>query len=345
MTANLSDTLAAAFLLAGTLQLAWLAVFLGASPRYRQARRPVTLFLSIALAALVLRMGKSSLNAFLETGSLLRNLGLAGMIAVPPALFGHWIALARARISAVAVGGLAVAVIFAVFAGIIPNVPDDPISRGIYAAILCWGGFFAAAGVRMSAKPDPVGRWIRASAWILAGLWGGFLLVFLAGSRELYAAWCALFAAGATALTGAWFIEQRLSTAYARLLRLGTEPAGETARARELLAALADERFRDPDLNLQRFSRQVGIPARHVSDLLTGLPPHHFRAHLNHIRVEAAKAELRSGWQHSLTDLAMHVGYNSSAAFSRAFKAQTGTAPSDWRARISTENGPTETGL
>jgi AraC-like DNA-binding protein len=320
---------AAALLIASVLQLLWLAGHLAAQKRFRHL---ATGFLCVALAGLALRMGKSSLNAFVELTPALRNLGLAGMLAVPPALFGHWSSLRRATPSRAALAGIAAALGFALLAPWIPNVPGDPASRAVYAGILAWGFAWAAWGWWLPGREGAVTHWIRAGALALAGAWTGFLGVFVAGANALYVAWCVAVALASTVLVAAWVVHPAISNAYARLLRGAAESDAELERARQLLARLVkDEVFRDPDLTLARFARRVGVPEKQLSRLLTLVPPHHFRAHLNRIRIEAARRALEAGWRGSLTELALHSGYNSSAAFSRAFRAETGTPPSAWK--------------
>lgn len=61
---------------------------------------------------------------------------------------------------------------------------------------------------------------------------------------------------------------------------------------------------------------------------LLGQPPIQY---LGHCRLRAAARELRSG-NSSLAELAGKVGYESEAAFSRAFKREFGMPPASWRA-------------
>jgi AraC-like DNA-binding protein len=47
-------------------------------------------------------------------------------------------------------------------------------------------------------------------------------------------------------------------------------------------------------------------------------------------RIQLAKQMLREG-KHSIQEIATHVGYESEAAFNRAFKRLTGSPPASWR--------------
>src|SRR5262249_52620767 len=62
---------------------------------------------------------------------------------------------------------------------------------------------------------------------------------------------------------------------------------------------------------------------------LTGIPPMHYLAKW---RMQIASELLRNG-QANLASIAAHVGYESEASFSRAFKKVIGVTPSAWRQR------------
>ena len=60
---------------------------------------------------------------------------------------------------------------------------------------------------------------------------------------------------------------------------------------------------------------------------LVGQPPMHYLAQW---RMQLAAQQLREG-RGSVAQVAFDVGYDSEAAFSRAFKRQFGTSPGAWR--------------
>jgi AraC-like DNA-binding protein len=76
--------------------------------------------------------------------------------------------------------------------------------------------------------------------------------------------------------------------------------------------------------------REVGLSRSALADRfirLIGVPPMHYLANW---RMQAATQKLRNT-SASLAQVAEIVGYNSEAAFSRAFKKAVGTAPARWR--------------
>jgi AraC-like DNA-binding protein len=63
---------------------------------------------------------------------------------------------------------------------------------------------------------------------------------------------------------------------------------------------------------------------------LVGQPPMHY---LSLWRMQLAAQHLREG-RGSVAQIAFDVGYESEAAFSRAFKRQFGTSPGIWRRQL-----------
>jgi AraC-like DNA-binding protein len=81
---------------------------------------------------------------------------------------------------------------------------------------------------------------------------------------------------------------------------------------------------------VDELGRQVGLSRSALADRfirLIGLPPMHYLANW---RMQVAMQKLRDT-NASLAQVADMVGYESEAAFSRAFKKAVGTAPATWR--------------
>jgi AraC-like DNA-binding protein len=81
---------------------------------------------------------------------------------------------------------------------------------------------------------------------------------------------------------------------------------------------------------VDELSRQVGLSRSALAERFThliGVAPMHYLANW---RMQVAAQELRNPGT-SLTQIANTVGYESEAAFSRAFKRAFGSAPSTWR--------------
>jgi AraC-like DNA-binding protein len=82
--------------------------------------------------------------------------------------------------------------------------------------------------------------------------------------------------------------------------------------------------------NVDELGREVALSRSALADRfirLIGVPPMHYLASW---RMQVATQQLRNT-SASLAQIAEMVGYNSEAAFSRAFKKAFGTAPATWR--------------
>jgi AraC-like DNA-binding protein len=106
-----------------------------------------------------------------------------------------------------------------------------------------------------------------------------------------------------------------------------------------MLAGLADERLRralvavheapERDWSLEALAEQAGMSRTSFATAFrdrVGLTP---GSYLQRWRIGLAQKHLRQG--RSLKLIATEVGYGSEAALSRAFRAQTGSSPREWR--------------
>ena len=96
------------------------------------------------------------------------------------------------------------------------------------------------------------------------------------------------------------------------------------------LAALHGSPARD--WTLESLCREVGLSRSALAERFTqfvGQPPMQYLASW---RMQLAANHLRAGTE-SVAEVAGLVGYESEAAFSRAFKRAVGTSPGQWRVR------------
>ncbi|MEM6986696.1 MAG: AraC family transcriptional regulator [Pseudomonadota bacterium] len=88
--------------------------------------------------------------------------------------------------------------------------------------------------------------------------------------------------------------------------------------------------YLDPDLNLQRLARKVGVPAKRVSAAVNAVEGVNVSLWVNRLRVAHAQALLSSPEQR-VTDAIYSSGFNTKSSFNREFKRITGMTPSAWR--------------
>ena len=88
--------------------------------------------------------------------------------------------------------------------------------------------------------------------------------------------------------------------------------------------------YLDPDLNLTKLARKIGIPPRQVSTAInqqTGLSVSQF---INELRINVASRLLLETDQ-TVTKILLESGFNTKSNFNREFKHKTGMSPSQWR--------------
>jgi len=92
----------------------------------------------------------------------------------------------------------------------------------------------------------------------------------------------------------------------------------------------------DSELSPVTVSKANGISVRYLH-LLFAQTPYTFSMYLNEQRIAKVKSELqnRSVSEVTLTELAFHCGFNSSAQFSRVFKRVSGQTPRSYRKKLS----------
>ncbi len=86
----------------------------------------------------------------------------------------------------------------------------------------------------------------------------------------------------------------------------------------------------DPDLNLNRLSRKLGVPARQVSIAINRVSGKSVSQYINERRIVDACALLETT-DMPVTSIMLASGYNTKSNFNREFKRVTGTNPSSWR--------------
>jgi AraC-like DNA-binding protein len=111
------------------------------------------------------------------------------------------------------------------------------------------------------------------------------------------------------------------------------------ATDRHLVAALehvmtVERTYRQEGLTIGKLAQGQGLPEYKLRRLINqGLGYRNFNAFLNHYRIADAKAALADQSQSAVPVLtiALDAGFNSLGPFNRAFKAETGLTPSEYR--------------
>ncbi len=110
--------------------------------------------------------------------------------------------------------------------------------------------------------------------------------------------------------------------------------ASETVLNDKLMIAMENGQYRETGLTIQKLAKHLATPEHRLRALINQKLGHrNFSSFLNGHRISEAKEKLAD---RELVDLpiltiAMDLGYNSLAPFNRAFRAETGKTPSDFR--------------
>lgn len=120
-----------------------------------------------------------------------------------------------------------------------------------------------------------------------------------------------------------------LDMAYAGL-RPRVETNRREERRRALFAAVESD-LTDPDLDVHRLARRMGVSPRYVQMLFAelGTTP---RSFIQERRLDLAARRLeREGHDTTVTDVAYDVGFNDLSSFCRAFRRRFETSPRNYR--------------
>jgi AraC-like DNA-binding protein len=99
--------------------------------------------------------------------------------------------------------------------------------------------------------------------------------------------------------------------------------------------------YRTPGLSITGLAHRLDTPEHRLRALINQRLGHrNFSAFLNRYRIDEAKALLadRDKVDLPVLTVAMDLGYNSLPPFNRAFRAETGTTPSDYRRAMIGQN-------
>ncbi len=87
---------------------------------------------------------------------------------------------------------------------------------------------------------------------------------------------------------------------------------------------------RDPDLNLGRLARRIGLPARRISGAINRIEGRNVSQYVNDRRIAEAVELLRTT-DRPVTAILFEVGFSTKSNFNREFRRVMGTSPLAWR--------------
>ena len=116
-------------------------------------------------------------------------------------------------------------------------------------------------------------------------------------------------------------------------------PPEDVAEVKDNLNRVMKEKrlYRDADLTLHSLAETLGVTPHQLSWVINDLMGLSFSSLVNGWRIEEVKRFLAESDANgpSILQSAMESGFNSKAAFNRAFKVQTGMTPSEYKKKLS----------
>lgn len=197
-------------------------------------------------------------------------------------------------------------------------------------------------------SPEPIGlrRWKMALVlWLLAMALADFLIGIevvgaadLADSRILFTSVNGMVGALAYILITSLHQSGPLVWMSARLNRSAPPPADVQDR---LVAHMNSARpWLDPELTVGRLARQLGVPQRHVSNVVNGAFGMSVSRWVNTYRIVEAKRLIEENPDQPLIDLMLDCGFQTRSNFNKAFREIAGVPPGEWRTKhLATRKG------
>src|SRR5215475_3957907 len=120
-----------------------------------------------------------------------------------------------------------------------------------------------------------------------------------------------------------------------RSATMSRPPPSRRRRCKRLEQLMTKERiFRQEGLTIGTMASRLAVPEERLRRAIhEGLGYRNFNAFINHYRLEDAKTALSDPTQHDVpvVTIAMDAGFRSLGPFNRAFKADTGITPTEYR--------------
>jgi AraC-like DNA-binding protein len=104
---------------------------------------------------------------------------------------------------------------------------------------------------------------------------------------------------------------------------VGPRERRQLAQARQLI----DQRY-DEAWTVARLARTVGLSEKKLKAGFRALAGHSVHAYLREVRLDAAASMLAAG--HTVTEVALAVGYSNLSHFSKSFRDAHRVTPSQW---------------
>lgn len=308
----------------------------------KKSNRLAQKLLVLIILGLILRIGKSILNVYLDLEPWQRNLGLAGILLVGPSLwlYGKVLLNKVKKLPWPTYLHFLPYVAFTLFCGLIPNRADTLsfiIYDVVFAHLLVYliMAFFQLLKYKQHPQPR-IFQWYRNLVFGVGLVWA-FYIGNILGLVPFY-------------IGGALFFTLLVYMFSFLLLRnhtfsLEKYPTShiDTSLSKNLLESIVslfetEEIYLNPKLSLSEVAQSLETPPRVISQVVNENKGMNFSEFVNFYRIEKAKDLLVSSEakDEKIVSIAYDSGFGNVTSFNLAFKSFTGLTPSQFKK----QNGP-----
>lgn len=107
----------------------------------------------------------------------------------------------------------------------------------------------------------------------------------------------------------------------------------ESEKIKGMLISLFEKEkpFLNPDLNINHLSTKLGVPGKHISQVINQKFQKNFHDYVNHYRIQEAQNLLMNSTFKNVLEVAFSSGFNSKSAFNSQFKKHTNLTPTQFK--------------
>ncbi|NDV14470.1 helix-turn-helix domain-containing protein [Muricauda sp. TY007] len=294
-------------------------------------------FLALVILGLILRIGKSILNVYLDLEAWQRNLGIAGILLVGPSLwlYGEVLFKRREELHWTTYLHFLPYLLFTLFCWIIPN-RGDTISYFIYNAVFAHLLMYLVMTmwllIKNSQSTQPkIYQWYR-NLVIGVGLIWAFYIGNIAGLIPFYIGGALFF----TLLV--YMFSFLLLRNHTFSLEKYTGSVVDTTLSKGLMKSIValfetEEVYLNPKLSLSEVAQSLQTSPRILSQVVNENKRMNFSEFVNFYRIENAKKLLVSSERkdEKMVSIAYDSGFGNVTSFNLAFKSFTGLTPSQFK--------------
>jgi len=303
----------------------------------KKGNKRANIFLALMLLGLIIRIGKSILNVYLDLSPWQRNLGISGILLVGPFLWFYGRALLE-KPKVFALKNYIHLVPFCLFALFCTLIPNDgrPIGYFSYLSVFVHLAIYIGLSITLLMRNKnsihiQLFNWYRNLIIGVSLIWL-FYIGNVMGLIPLYIGGAIFFSF--LVYTFSFLLLQRHDFSLEKY----SGSTMDTAASKQLMVSLKDlftneNVFVDHTVSLTKVAEKIGSSSRDVSRAINENEGKNFSEFVNSYRIQKAKALLVDVeyLKEKIATIAYDCGFGNVTSFNLAFKAETQLTPSQYR--------------